>query len=200
MSRLTRRALIGRAAAGAGAAALPASLVAVPVALAQSDAQTDALERLMELEQAAELAFSLAAEEGDLEAGTSALFEEFTLHCGEHATALSEALDQLGIDPPQSSDDPADFEVLDDFDSAGSEASLLAFVIDLELQVVEAYEDEVFDLDDPDLIRTSAQVAASHAQQLVALRVAAGERNLIELPPASTRATESQPDAPSSDE
>ena len=51
MSRLTRRALMGRGLAGAGALALPTSLVAAATAQAQSaegDAQTDALERLVD--------------------------------------------------------------------------------------------------------------------------------------------------------
>ena len=101
MSPLTRRSLMGRGLAGAGALALPGSLVAAATAHAQqADAETDALERLVVLEQAAELAYSLAAEEGDLDSDAQTLFEELSIHSGDRATAFSEAMDQLLVDPP----------------------------------------------------------------------------------------------------
>ena len=203
MSGLTRRSLVGRGLAGAGAVALPGSLVAAATAHAQDeegDAQTDALERLVTLEQAAELAFSLAAEEGDVDSEAKALFEELSIHAGDHATAFEEAMDQLLVDPPSSESDPAEYESLEDFDTAAAQDELLAFLIDLELGLVEAYEEDQPELDEPDLVRSAAQVAASHAQALVALRQLAGVKGgLTELPEPSTSATDSTEEDSDSD-
>ncbi|MDX6586254.1 MAG: hypothetical protein QOI31_727 [Solirubrobacterales bacterium] len=195
MSGLTRRALMGRGLAGAGAVALPASLVATATAQAQDaegDAQTDALERLVILEQAAELAYSLAAEEGDVSADATTLFKELSIHAGDHATAFGEAMDQLLVDPPESDSDPDEYDSLEDFDPKADEKDLLAFLIDLQLGLIEAYEEDQADLDEPDLVRSAAQVAASHAQALVALRLLAGVKSgLTKLPAPSTSATAS---------
>jgi len=192
MSGFTRRSLMGRGLASAGALALPGSLVAAETASAQADDQTDALERLIVGEQAAELAYSLAAEEGDLDAQASMLFEEFSLHSEDRGAALSEAMDQLLVDPPDKSSDPDEYDNLEDFDPAGSQADLLAFMTDQELELISAYEEEVPELDEPDLARTAAQAAASHAQALVALRLLAKEKGSVtELPAPSTSATDS---------
>ena len=170
---ITRRRLIGRGLGVAGAAALPTSLLAAP-ALAQQSEETDALEPIVELEQAAELAYSLAVEEADLDGEAQRTFELFSTHCGDHATALSEALDQLGVDPPEASSDPAEHERLADFDTDESQEKLLEFMIGLEQELIAAYRDGLPALDAEDLVRTSGQVGASHAQALVALRVLAG--------------------------
>lgn len=186
---------MGRGIAGAGAVAIPSSLVAAATAHAQSsegDDQTDALERLVILEQAAELAFSLAAEEGDVSKDTQALFEELSIHAGDHATAFGEAMDQLLVDPPESDSDPDEYDSLEDFDPKADEQDLLDFLIDLELGLIEAYEEDQAELDEPDLVRSAAQVAASHAQALVALRLLAGmKKGLTKLPAPSTSATDS---------
>jgi len=192
MSALTRRTLLGRGLAGAGAIAIPGSLVAVATAQAQEDAETDALERLVELEQSAELAYSLAAEEGDLDAKAVGLFETLSLHSEDRATAFTEALDQLLVEAPESSSDTGDYENLGDFDPTGSQDALLAFMIDLELEIITAYEEDEPELTEPDLARSAAQMAAGHAQALVALRLLAGEKgDVTELPEASASATES---------
>ena len=150
-------------------------------------------QRLVILEQAAELAFSLAAEEGDLSPDAKALFEELSLHAGDHATAFSEAMDQLLVDPPEDESDPDDYDSLEDFDPSADEADLLAFFEKLELDLVQAYEEDQADLVDPDLVRSAAQIAASHAQALVALRVLANGKGLLtELPDPSTSATDSE--------
>jgi len=198
MSAISRRTLVGRGLAGAGAAALPGSLIAAATAQAQNaegDAQTDALERLIVLEQAAELAYSLAAEEGDVPAQAKSLFEELSIHAEDHATAFSEAMDQLVVDPPEADSDPEEYESLDGFDPAADENDLLEFLIDLELGLIEAYEEDQADLDEPDLARSAAQIAASHAQALVALRLLAGGKgSLTKLPDPSTSATASEDD------
>lgn len=182
---LTRRVLLGRSLAAAGAAAVPGSMLLAGPAAAQADAETDALGSFVTLERAAELAYSLAIEDASLGGATAALFEEFSLHGDEHATAFAEASDQLGVDPPDTSDDPASFPSLDGFDSSAAEKELVRFMIDVELGLIEAYEEAAPTLEQPDLMRTAAQVAASHAQQLVALRLLAGDAKLIELPAAS---------------
>lgn len=199
MSAISRRSLIGRGLAGAGAVALPATLVGAATAHAQSGEptdETDALERLVILEQAAELAFSLAAEEGDLSPDAKSLFEELSLHAGDHAAAFSEAMDQLLVDPPEDESDPDEYESLgDSFDPSADEKGLLAFFTDLEQGLIEAYEEDQAELDAPDLVRSAAQIAASHAQALVALRLLAGGKGpLTELPDPSTSATASEDD------
>lgn len=196
MSTFTRRILLGRGLAGAGAVAIPGSLIAAATATAQDDsAETDALELLVKYEQSAELAYSLAAEEGDLDPKTVALFETFSLHSEDRATAFSEALDQLLVEAPESSSDPDDYENLEGFDPAGSENELLAFMIELELEIITAYEEDEPELTEPDLVRSAAQMAAAHAQALVALRLLAGEKgDVAQLPEASTSATDSEND------
>lgn len=200
MRPLTRRSLVGRGLAGAGALALPGSLFAAATAHAQSDAETDALERFVELEQARELAYSLAAEEGDLSSDVQSLFEELSIHSGDRATAFSEALDQLLIEAPESSSDADDYESLEGFDPASPEDDLLAFMIDLELDAISSYEEDEPELDEPDLARTAAQVAAGHAQALVALRLFAGEKgDVTQLPGASSSATATKEEDSDSD-
>lgn len=202
MSGISRRALIGRGLVGAGTVALPTTLIGAATAHAQGGEttdETDALERLIVLEQAAELAFSLAAEEGDLSPDAKALFEELSLHAGDHATAFSEAMDQLLVDPPEDESDPDDYDSLEDFDPSADEADLLAFFTDLELSLIEAYEEDQADLEEPDLLRSAAQIAASHAQALVALRLLAGKKGLLtKLPNPSTSATDSEDEDSSS--
>ena len=196
MSALSRRALIGRSLAGAGAVALPGALLSAATAHAQeseSSDETDALERLVILEQAAELAFSLAAEKGDVSGDAKTLFEELSIHAEDHATAFSEAMDQLVVDPPEADSDPGEYDSLEDFDPAAAERDLLVFLADLELGLVQAYEEEQANLEEPDLARSAAQVGASHAQALVALRLLAGEKGLVtKLPDPSTSATASE--------
>lgn len=201
---LTRRALVTRGIVGAGAIALPGSLTAAATAQAQDDdaeAQADALERLIILEQAAELSFSIAAEDAAVDGEATALFEELSIHAEDHATAFSEAMDQLLVDPPEADSDPEDYEVLkDDFDPKADEKDLLEFFIDLESQLIEAYEEDQAELEEPDLVRTAAQVAASHAQALVALRLLAdGKGSVTELPPPSTSATDTAEEDTDSD-
>jgi hypothetical protein len=85
----TRRQLLGRGFGVAGVAVLPTSLLAAAPALAQENDETDALERIVELQLASELAYSLAAEDKKLNAGTKRAFELFGKHAGDQATALS---------------------------------------------------------------------------------------------------------------
>ncbi len=100
-------------------------------------------------------------------------------------------MDQLLVDPPDKSSDQEDYESLADFDPAAQEKDLLAFLIGLEEELIAAYEEEEPELEEPDLVRSAAQVGASHAQALVALRLLAGESEqvLTELPERSTSAT-----------
>ncbi|MDQ3572843.1 MAG: ferritin-like domain-containing protein [Actinomycetota bacterium] len=187
---ISRRALLSRGAFAAGAAAIPASLVSVETALAQEDEQTDALERLIALERAAELALSLAAEDSKLDADAKTAFEELSRQNGEHTTALEQALESLGVDPPETQSDQEDFDSLDNLDLQAAQDELIQFMIDLESELLGAYEEETTNFDAGDLFRTAAQVGASHAQHVVVLRLLAGEppAALTELPaPASQK-------------
>jgi len=199
MSPLSRRALLRRSALAAGAAAIPSSLLHTDIARAQEDEQTDALERLIALERAAELALSLAAEDSKLEADAKAAFEELSRQNGEHTTALEQALDSLGVDPPEVQSDQADFESLLDLDLEEDQKDILEFMIGLESELVAAYEDETVNFNAGDLFRTAAQVGASHAQHLVVLRLLTDTppQSVTNLPPASTSATASNPETTS---
>jgi len=202
--RLNRRQLIGRGIGAAGVAALPASLLAAGPALAQESDQTDALEPVVELEQAVELAYSLAEEGATLKPDTKRAFESYGRHAGDHATALAEALEQLDVEPPEASSDPSDYEALADFDAEAPEPRLLQFMIGLEEELVAAYEELTPELEEEDLVRSGAQIGASHAQVLVALRLLAGAppARLTELPDAPTAdgATDSEDSEASADE
>jgi hypothetical protein len=179
----TRRQLIGRSICAAGAAAVPTSLLAAPPALAQETDETGALERVVDLELATELAYSLAAEKKGLDPKAQKAFELFSTHCGDHATALSEALDQLGVEPPEAQSDPADYEPLADFDAEAPEKGQLEFMVGLEEELVAAYQDETPTLESADLVRSAAQIGAAHAEMLVALRLLANEPgSLTKLP------------------
>jgi hypothetical protein len=180
-SGTTRRELLIRGGVAAGTATLPAAILAAP-AQAQETEQTDALESVVELEQAAELAYSLAAEELAGEAGD--LLKDLGTHAGEHATALGEAIDQLGVEPPSASQDPASYPSLERFDEKAGEKEQLAFFIGLEEDLIAAYEETVADLEAADLSVTYAQISAAHGQAWIALKLAAGERapTAVELP------------------
>ena len=188
MIATTRRQLLARGGLAVGAATLPAAILAAP-ALAQEGEETDALEPLIDLEQAAELAYSLAAEEATGDAAT--LFRDLGSHAGEHATALAEALEQLGVEPEDASADPATYDSLGDFDVKSEEQELLAFFMSLEEDLILAYEDAVANLEAPDLVVSGAQIAASHAQALVALRL------LDDVPPLALAKLPGSPTAPS---
>lgn len=186
----TRRQLLARSGAAAAGAALPSALLATP-ALAQGSDETDALEPVVELEQAAELAYSLAAEEQSGDAAE--LFDQLGGFAGEHATALGEALDQLGVDPPDASDDPASYPALEAFDAKADLSRQVQFFIRLEEDLISAYQSATAELDAPDIIVTGAQVGAAHAQAWVALNLLDREKGLsaAELPgaPATAAAT-----------
>lgn len=167
----TRREILIRGGAVTAGAALPSLFAAAP-ALAQQSEETDAIGPVVELEQAAELAYALAAEEAGGPAGE--LLRDLGTHAGEHATALAEALDQLGVDPPDASEDPATYDSLRGFDDKASEREQLDFFIGLEEELVRAYEEAVEALESSTIVLTWGQIAAAHAQALVALRLEAG--------------------------
>jgi rubrerythrin len=170
----TRRQLLGRGLGVAGATALPASLLAASPAHAQQSDETDALERIVEPELAAELAYSLAVEDGRLDPEAQKAFERFGGFCDEHATAFSEAIDQLDVDPPDAQSDPADYEALADFDAKAPQDEQIDFMLGLEEDLVQVYADENANLEAEDLVRSAAEIASSHAQVRVALQDLAG--------------------------
>ena len=177
----TRRQILVRGGAVAGAAALPSALRATP-ALAQTDAETDAIASVVELEQAAKLAYTRAAEKANGEA--KALYEQLAGFAAEHATALSEALEQLGTDPPDESSDPASYDALADFDEKADEQEQLDFLTKLEEELIAGYAAADPDIEAPDLVVTAAQVSAAHAQAWVALKLLGGgpPPTAVELP------------------
>lgn len=173
----TRRQLVGRGLALAGAAAVPGTLLVATPARAQAEAETGALERLVGLEQAGALAYEEAAgEEGALSGKAKALAAGYARHAGERASALEAAIEQLGAEAPEAPDDVAAVELLEGFEGATEEPDLVDFLVRLEEETLAAYLDAAPELEAEDIVRAGAQIAASHAQQLVALRLLAGER------------------------
>ncbi len=176
MTPVTRRTLIGRGLLGAGAVAIPGSLVAAATAQAQErrEHRSDRRPGAPHHPRAGGRAGLLPRRRGRRRLARmprrSSRSSRSTPE--DHATAFSEAMDQLLVDPPEADSDPDEYESLEDFDPAADEKDLLAFLIDLELGLIEAYEEDEPDLEDADLVRTAAQVAGSHAQALVALRLA----------------------------
>lgn len=103
------------------------------------------------------------------------LFDTFAEQEGEHVTAWSGAIDQLNVDPPSTPGSPSDSPHLEDLDKASNQDQYLDFLIEFEQRLTSAYTDQAVALTIEDLIRTGAQVAANHAQHLVALRQLRGD-------------------------
>ena len=95
-----------------------------------------------------------------------------------------EDLDQLGVDPPDAQSDPAGYERLADFDPEADEKKQLAFMIALEEELIQVYQDETVAFEAEDLVRSGGQIGASHAQMWIALKLLAEkpQRALSRLP------------------
>lgn len=172
----TRRQLLGRGAAAAGTAALPGALLSASPAFAKATDETDATKTLISYEQAGSLAYEDAASVKGLDADAKKLLDAFKTHADDRDDALEAALDELGEDPPKTPASIDSVDILAGYAKAkGKQADLIDFFADFELKTIEAYLTAAADLDAEDLVRTGAQLAASHAQQLVALRLLRGD-------------------------
>lgn len=163
-------ALSRRAALVAGAAF---ALTGATSAGAQDeDDDVATLERLIELEQRAAVAYRAMADEGDLlDEEVRVAVEEFARQEDEHAEALIAALEDRGgaaPDPPR----PDDVEGLDDLDS---QEDALQLAIDLESALVRAYGDAAETFAAFELLKTCAQILGAEGQHLVVARQQLGD-------------------------
>jgi hypothetical protein len=173
VSRLSRRALLG-----AGAAALLARPAAASAAAGEPATMLDLIRR----EDAAAAAYALVAETtGD------ALLERIARQDERHAHALRVQLEALTIPPEHR---PPHAELLEPAAARLARARTLvvarAEAITLEQELGDAFVTASRMLVDAGLLQTVATVAGSHAQQLAALRTAAG-RTPLDEPTVSLR-------------
>ncbi len=195
----SRRETLRDAAMIAGAiAAVPLipALVRPDLARAQGtddEAVRDFLVPAIEFEQLAVLAYSTAIDANDLDGLERRTLEQLRSQDQAHANAFRSALDALGFDLPDAPDSTTDAEAFDDVegldDPAASELTdllgdldaarrgeeLLEVLVALKERAISYYRDSAPGLDSEDLTTTSAEIAGSHAQQLVVLREAGGQ-------------------------
>jgi rubrerythrin len=161
--RLTRRSALAGAAASA---AFPG------VALAQDEKATNraALSSSLEVVQVAVVAYE-AIVNGDLLRGSAeTTLRSFLGHENEHATALGEALEQMGAaqpTPPRRTEIPR-------LGSLRSQQQALAFAIDLERRAISTYYRGARDLKDANALKTLASIMACDGQHVTVLRQLAG--------------------------
>jgi hypothetical protein len=161
----TRRQLLTAAAAGWAATAL-----ARPAAAAAVAGEPAALRALIALEDAAAAAYDRAAV-----ATGSRLLARIAAQDLEHGNALRAGLEALTVIPPHHAEgaerrDPATSVLA----GAAGRREALDAAIALEEQAERAYAAAAAELVSGGLLQTAASIFASHAQQLVALRTAAG--------------------------
>ena len=198
----TRRDALRRGAIGAGAIAAAGVLPALArpaAALAQTEDEEnlkDFLEPAIELEQASVLAYATALDAQGLDAETAKMLELFRDQEQAHANALRSALDSLGFELPDAPETPDDSEDLDDLEGLDKADEYLQFLVELERQLIALYQDSAPALESEDLSRTAAELVGSHAQHIVALRLALGDDAAEALAQvAGTRTGEGEPPA-----
>jgi rubrerythrin len=162
MSATRRQALTTAAAAGV-AALLPASARADD----QEDRSRASLTAVLRLEQTALVAYEAIANRGLL----TEVLRGFLEQERQHAAQLEAALRQAGSKPPIPPR-RADIEGLKA--ALRSRAAAVRFAIALEERTVAAYQADLRDLRDPNVMRSSAGAMGTDAQQLVVLRQLAG--------------------------
>jgi len=173
----TRRETLHRA-AGVGAAVLLPSLLRPAGARAQTAEEEDLrefLEQAIDLEQASVLAYDTAVESAGIDAGLKGTLELLRDQEQAHANAWRSAIESLGFEAPEPPTGVADAEELRGLAGLERSVELLNFLAEREQTLVDRYLDLAPELESEDLARTSAEVAASHAQHLIVVRGALGE-------------------------
>jgi rubrerythrin len=160
---------------GLGGLAIAASsvpvLLAVRNAFAQAGDDGEILQRAINLERIAVIAYTAAIDSGLLSAAVEKLVRQFRGHEQQHADALTTALTDLGGSPPPKPAGVKDVDkVVKGLGDARSEADLANLAIELETAAVAAYYDAHRRLIDAKLLQTGASIMASEGQHLVVLR------------------------------
>jgi hypothetical protein len=149
--------------------------VSAPPRSAAATAELAALYTLMHREDAAALAYAAAARRtGD------GLLRRIAGQDAQHALALRDQLEGLTVGSPPP---PRGGRVTDSYAAPLSVAAArhvaLAAAVDLEEKLGSAYSDAARRVRDPRVFATLSTIAASHAQQQVALRAALGRPMLM---------------------
>jgi rubrerythrin len=212
----SRRELLRRGAVGAGAI-VAAGTLRPALAGAQAADDEDLRDFLVEaigLEQVTVLAYAGAADAAE-NGGDREQLEEFRDQEQAHANALRSAIDELGFDPPEPADSPADTGVFDDveglsddartrltdqladIEAAKSARDFLRVLLALENAQLELYAGRGPELDSPDLATTAAEIAGCQGQHLVVLGVQEGSTPAEAATAAARTAADAVPSEPS---
>lgn len=174
----SRRDLLRRGIAFGGAtlaaSSIP-SLLFARDALAEADDEAGILKAAIGLEEVAVFAYAKAAHSGLLDPAFLSVAKLFESHEESHRDALKIALEQLGGgSPPAAPKRTGDTKLLAPLAKAKTQAAIANYAIELETIAVGAYYDAHLKLQDPRLLKTSAQVMANEGQHLAVLRAIAG--------------------------
>lgn len=178
MTALTRRdALV--AVAAAPLAALYASAPAAAAGRAPTlEGDAAVITELLSREHLGAAAYAHAGRRGG--SRVRALARRFGSHEAEHEQALATAREALGVPPLET---PSRAQALDalaaalgrrPFPRSAGDAVLLRGLLAVEEWLLGGWVDAAGRLRDPNLLRTAAQVLASHAQHVAVLRTAVG--------------------------
>jgi rubrerythrin len=178
--RMTRRALIRRAGAAAGAiaAASAADLgLRAPAALAQGNGDAELLRRAIALEQLAQFSTAALLARGVLRQAARAAGQRFHGQQQQHLDVLESALQAAGGKAPAPPRSVAETDrALGDLGRGArlagvrSQADAIAFEIAVQETAIGGWYEAMRELQDRHLIAVAAQVMANEAQQLTVWR------------------------------
>lgn len=173
-----RRDLLRRGFALGGAAIAASSiplLLSVRNAFAQASGDAAVLERAINLEQVAVIAYDTALATALVSAPVRRTVRRFRDHEQQHADALTTALTDLGGIAPAPPKGVADVdEVVGGLRDVRTQADLANFAIELESATIGAYHDAQLKFVEARLLQTAASIMANEGQHLVVLRTLAG--------------------------
>jgi hypothetical protein len=146
-----------------------AAVTAAPSGLTKDDKKKRgqaALVAVLNVEQAAVVAYEAIANSGMVSVRTAAVLRTLQDHDDQHAQQLVTALDSQGVGPPI----PPRRAAIRGLARVHDDATAVAFAIDLELRAVGGYNRVVRYVGDPNLLRTVAGAMGTDGQHLVVLR------------------------------
>ncbi len=170
-----RRELLRRGFALGGAAVAASSiplLLSTRSAFAEATGDAAVLERAINLEQVAVLAYDAVLAGGLLGPQALRAARRFRDHERQHAETLTTALTDLGGIPPAPPKGIAAIdEVVDGLGDVKTQADVVNFLIELETAAVAAYHEAHGKLLETRLLQTSASIMGNEGQHLVVLRM-----------------------------
>ncbi len=173
-----RRELLRRGFALGGAAIAASSiplLLSARDAFAQASGDAGILQKAINLEQVAVIAYDTAIGGGLLSAGALRTARRFRAHEQQHADTLTTALTDLGGAPAPPPKGIVDVDnVVEGLADVKTQADIVNFMIELELATVAAYNDAHAKLIEARLLQSCATIMANEGQHLVVLRTIVG--------------------------